>query len=86
MARVVVLGGCGTVGSIAVKTLAHNSEFSEVVIGDYNIDRARLLEKEINSTKVKGVIVDAFDKKSIMHAIKGADVVLNCVGSVLQHC
>ena len=64
MARVVILGGCGTVGSIAVKTLARNSEFSEVVIGDYNIDKARLLEKEINSTKVKSVKFDAFDKKA----------------------
>ena len=80
MARVVVLGGCGTVGSIAVKTLARNDEFSEVVIGDFNIDRAKLLEKEISSKKVKSVKFDAFDKKSILQAIKGADVVLNCVG------
>ena len=80
MAKVVVLGGCGTVGSIAVKTLARNSEFSEVVIGDFNIDRAKLLEKEINSKKVKSIKFDAFDKKSILQVIKGADVVLNCVG------
>ena len=80
MARVVVLGGCGTVGSIAVKTLARNSEFSEVVIGDFNIDRAKILAKEINVPGVKAIKFDAFDKNSIMQAVKGADVVLNCVG------
>lgn len=80
MAKVVVLGGCGAVGSVAVKTLAGNSEFSEVVIGDFNIDKARRIEKEINSPRVKSVKFDAFDKKSILRAIKGSDVVLNCVG------
>lgn len=80
MSKVVVLGGCGAVGSVAVRTLAGNREFSEVVIGDFDTGKARRLEKEINSRKVKTVKFDAFNKKSILQAVRGADVVLNCVG------
>ena len=33
MAKVIVLGGCGAVGSVAVKTLAAQDIFSHVIIG-----------------------------------------------------
>lgn len=35
MAKVTVLGGCGAVGSVAVKTLSAQDMISEVVIGDW---------------------------------------------------
>ena len=38
--RVTVLGGCGAVGSVAVKTLVHSGDFSRVVIADMNVERA----------------------------------------------
>ena len=41
MAKVIVLGGCGAVGSVAVKTLAGQDIFEEVVIGDWNINKAQ---------------------------------------------
>jgi len=80
MARVTVLGGCGAVGSRAVKTLVQHPEFSEVVIADYNIVKAESLKAELSSPKVKVQQFDAHDRKSIHHAISGSDVVLNCVG------
>ena len=80
MAKIIVLGGCGTVGSTAVKTLASNDEFSEVVIGDFNIEKANELVAQLRSKKVSAVKVDAEDEKSIKDVVKDADVVLNCVG------
>ncbi|MEE9528922.1 MAG: saccharopine dehydrogenase NADP-binding domain-containing protein, partial [Dehalococcoidia bacterium] len=80
MAKIIVLGGCGTVGSTAVKTLASNDEFSEVVIGDFNIEKANELVAQLGSKKVSAVKVDAEDEKSIKDVVKDADVVLNCVG------
>lgn len=80
MARVTVLGGCGAVGSRAVKTLVQHPEFSEVVIADYNIVKTESLKAELSSPKVKVQQFDAHDRKSIHHAISGSDVVLNCVG------
>ncbi|MBN2159999.1 MAG: saccharopine dehydrogenase NADP-binding domain-containing protein [Spirochaetes bacterium] len=80
MAKVIVLGGAGAVGSVAVKTLAGHNEFTEVVIGDYNTERAKDVRAKIGSTKVSVKKFNAGDKKSIHKAIEGSDVVLNCVG------
>jgi saccharopine dehydrogenase (NAD+, L-lysine forming) len=80
MAKVIVLGGAGAVGSVAVRTLANHNEFSEIVIGDFNTDRARKIADTIKSTKISVVKFDANDATSIHAAIAGSDVVLNCVG------
>ncbi len=80
MAKAVVLGGCGAVGSVASKTLAAQDLFSQVVIADQNLERAQELAREWGQDKVQAVQVDAMDPKSIQEAIVGADVVLNCVG------
>lgn len=79
MARIVVLGGCGAVGSIAVKTLAKQETFSDVVIADINLKRAEEIAASLGK-KVSAVSLDADDSASIKAAIKGADIVLNCVG------
>jgi saccharopine dehydrogenase (NAD+, L-lysine-forming) len=80
MSKVIVLGGCGVVGSVAVKTLAKYGSFSEVIIGDANIKKARQMVRELKPAKVSAVEVNAEDKKSIKEAIAGCDIVLNCVG------
>jgi saccharopine dehydrogenase (NAD+, L-lysine-forming) len=79
MAKITVLGGCGAVGSVAVKTLAQSGVFSEVVIGDANIERARQMAQELGGG-VTAVACNAKDEPSVKQAIRGSDVVLNCVG------
>ena len=78
--KIAVLGGCGAVGSIAVKTLASGDIFSEIVIGDIDVQKAKKLASELGSEKVSAVKVDASDPDSIKEAIKGSSVVLNCIG------
>ncbi len=80
MAKIIVLGGCGAVGSVAVKTLVPLSYFSEIIIGDINIERAKEIVSGFDSNKVSAVKVDARDPKSVRKAIKGSDIVLNCAG------
>ena len=79
MSTVVVLGGCGAVGSVAVRTLANDATFSKVVIGDMHVAKARELAASVG-TKVSVVEVDASDPRSVKQAVANADVVLNCVG------
>ncbi len=79
MSKVVVLGGCGAVGSVAARTLAARPEFEQVVIGDMNAERAAQLAAELGS-KVSVAEVDAGSAASVRRAIAGSDVVLNCVG------
>ena len=80
MAKVMVLGGCGAVGSVAVKTLAAQEMFTQVVIGDMNMGKADEMVSQFGSGKVSAVKVDAGDSQSIKDAIQGCDLVLNCVG------
>ena len=79
MAKVTVLGGCGAVGSVAVKTLAQSGVFSEVVIGDANSTRAQQMAKELGAG-VTAVVCDVLDAPGLRKVIQGSDVVLNCVG------
>lgn len=80
MAKVIVLGGCGAVGRVAVTTLVEHPEFSQVVIGDQDIAGANKLAARLNSPKVSTVQFDALQPLSVKKAIRGCDVVLNCVG------
>jgi saccharopine dehydrogenase (NAD+, L-lysine-forming) len=78
-ARAVVLGGCGVVGTAATKTLAKSKEFSEVIIGDIDFKKASALAKQLGE-KVSAVQVNAIDPSNVKQSIKGADMVVNCVG------
>jgi saccharopine dehydrogenase (NAD+, L-lysine-forming) len=80
MAKLVVLGGSGAVGSVAVKTLAPLSYFSEIVAADLNIEKAREVAAASGSAKVSARKVDVLDPASLAAAIAGADVILNCTG------
>lgn len=79
MSRIIVLGGCGAVGSVAVKTLAGSDLFSEVVIADINLERAKEMAAELGP-KTSAIEVDALDPASVKKAIAGSKVVLNCTG------
>jgi len=83
--RITVLGGCGTVGSIAVKTLASSDVFSKIIIGDIDEQKARKLASELGAEKVSAMKVDASDPDSIKKAIKGSSVVLNCIGPFYEY-
>jgi saccharopine dehydrogenase (NAD+, L-lysine-forming) len=78
--KVTVLGGAGTVGSTAVRVLASTDVFSEIVIGDVEIGKAKALASELGREKVSVIKVDALDPESIKKAVKGSSVVLNCIG------
>jgi saccharopine dehydrogenase (NAD+, L-lysine-forming) len=79
MAKVTVLGGCGAVGSVAVRTLVGCGDFSEVVIGDWNIEKGHSMARDLGPC-VRAVQCDARDSQSVRGAIEGSNVVLNCVG------
>jgi len=80
MATVIVLGGCGAVGSVVVKTLADQDIFSQIIIGDINEQRAKEIATRTNQEKVSVVRLDAEDPNSIQTAIAGCDLVINCIG------
>ena len=71
MSKVIVLGGGGQVGGVAVRTLAASDEIDEVVIGDFNVNKANALAADIGMDKVSVIKVDANDPATIRTAVEG---------------
>jgi saccharopine dehydrogenase (NAD+, L-lysine-forming) len=85
MSKLVVLGGCGAVGSTAVRTLATTEYYDEYVIADKALDMANKLSSELGPDKVKAVELNADDPQSLQNAIAGSSVILNCVGPYYKY-
>lgn len=80
MSRITVLGGCGVVGTVAVKTLVSSGEFSEIVIGDIDLQKANECVSQIGEECLSSFRVDASNPSAIKEAIKDSNIVLNCCG------
>ncbi|MBS1843182.1 MAG: saccharopine dehydrogenase NADP-binding domain-containing protein [Actinobacteria bacterium] len=75
MSRILVLGGSGEMGSVAVADLVSRTDH-EVTLGDIRDDAARRLLGELGAPeRVRHVDVD--DPKSLSAAMKDTDLVLN---------
>ncbi len=84
MARITVLGGCGAVGNVSVRTLRALPDFDEIIIADINTEAANALADELGG-ECTAKEVDALNPKSLLSAIRGSDVVLNCVGPFYKY-
>jgi saccharopine dehydrogenase (NAD+, L-lysine-forming) len=80
MSRIVVLGGCGIVGTQAVKALVATDDFDEIVIGDINKEKADRYVAEMGDPRLDSAGVDLTDLTMVKEVIKDADIVLNCSG------
>lgn len=75
--RVLSLGGAGAVCQHATRDLAEFSDFSEIVIGDYDVAAAERLAAEINDPRIKALRVDAEDYAGMVQLFGEFDVILN---------
>jgi saccharopine dehydrogenase-like NADP-dependent oxidoreductase len=75
--RIVVLGGAGKMGCIAVQTLAGDDRVEQVVLADLNMDQAKNVANIINSPKIEIKSVDVNDKAGILEVLDGAHACLN---------
>jgi len=75
--KIVVLGGAGKMGCVAVQDLARDDRVDEIVIADYNVEQARRVAKIIDSPKISIEKVDASNHDSLVKVLKGADACLN---------
>ncbi|MGC9336365.1 MAG: saccharopine dehydrogenase NADP-binding domain-containing protein, partial [Anaerolineae bacterium] len=75
--RIVVLGGAGMMGCIAVQDLAHSEDVDEVVIADLSVERAQQVAGFIGSAKLSQVQVDVRDHEALVGVLRGADACLN---------
>jgi saccharopine dehydrogenase-like NADP-dependent oxidoreductase len=75
--RIVVLGGAGKMGCIAVQDLAGDRRVGEVVIADRDLGQARTVAEIINNPKVSIQQVDVTDHGALVGLLEGADACLN---------
>jgi saccharopine dehydrogenase-like NADP-dependent oxidoreductase len=75
--KIVVLGGAGKMGCIAVQDLAGDRRVGEVVIADQDLIQARTVAEIINSPTVSIQPVDVTDHHALVGVLKGADACLN---------
>ena len=76
--RIMVLGGCGAMGSEATRDLAQTSDFDEIVIADSDLRRAQGLAAELGGGRVRATQADASDDVSLTRLLRDFDVVANC--------
>jgi len=77
MMKAVVLGGAGVMGSHAADFLSKSGVFSDVIVADLNINRAKEIANKINADYAK---VDAGNEESIKDVVRNTDVVINAIG------
>jgi saccharopine dehydrogenase-like NADP-dependent oxidoreductase len=75
--KIVVLGGAGMMGCIAVQDLALSAAVDEVVIADLNIERARQVSEIINSPKVSVSQVDVRNHEALVELLHRSNCCLN---------
>jgi len=80
MGSIMVLGGAGGVGRVAVEALTHIDSVQEVVVADLNEAEAASVVAEVGSGKLRPAHADVTDDAALTSLMGGADVVLNCVG------
>ena len=84
MAKVIVLGGAGVVGTIAVKTLSAFSDFTKVVIADINEARSKEII-DFNPDKITFRKLDVNNRENLRELIKEFDIIVNTIGPFYRY-
>jgi len=75
--KIIVLGGAGKMGCIAVQDLAWDDRVNEVIIADQDLDQARTVAEYIGSPKIGIQAVDVSDHAGLVDLLDGADACVN---------
>ena len=84
MGKIVVLGGAGAMGQNTLPELAATASNTEITIVDLNQDKAKELEKKVNSPLLSSCAVDISSSQSLVEALKTADCVVNAPPTTLM--
>src|ERR1043165_2615487 len=76
--KIIVLGGCGFMGSEVTRDLAATSNFDEIVIADADLERAQTLATELGGDRVRAIKADAGNEIGLTETLRGFEVVANC--------
>ncbi len=75
--KIIVLGGGGKMGSIAVQDLALHKDVDEVIIADLNLDAANTVAAYLNNPKIRVEQVNLRDHAALAALLSEADACVN---------
>lgn len=75
--KIIVLGGAGKMGSIAVQDLVQNGQVDEIVLADVNTQAAQEVAHYLNSPKVRIQHVDLGDRPALVNVLRNAAACVN---------
>jgi saccharopine dehydrogenase-like NADP-dependent oxidoreductase len=82
--HIIVLGGAGAMGRVAVRTLTEYSEIERITLADYNEARAQEMAAALNRPNIEVRQIDVTNEERLYALIRGASVVLNAVDYVFN--
>ncbi len=80
MSRVVMLGGAGDMAQVAARTLFSLVQGCQLVLADFNLEKAKEVAAAYASPRVEAVFVDIYDPQILRKVVMGSDLVVNCTG------
>ena len=81
--NLLVLGGCGLIGSEVVKDLAATSEFETITVADGNYEKALALVESLGDDRFSARKVEIRNKEEVVALMKdGFDLV--CLSSLIH--
>ncbi|MEN8235614.1 MAG: saccharopine dehydrogenase NADP-binding domain-containing protein, partial [Actinomycetota bacterium] len=75
--KIVVLGGAGKMGAIAVEDLVINPRVDEVILADRDMEGAAAIAEYLDSPKLSIVEADLYDHAALVALLKPADACVN---------
>ena len=75
--KIIVIGGAGTMGQIIVQDLMECPDVQEILIADYNEEKAKFLARSFNNSRINGVFSNATQVDRMAAIMKGFDAVIN---------
>lgn len=76
--NVLVLGGCGAMGTATTRDLAETSDFDQITVADINPEVAGKLCQELGGGRVQPLAVDVTNKPGLVELFGKYNVVINC--------
>lgn len=76
--KILVLGGCGAMGTEATRDLAATSDFEEIIVADIDPAKAQVLCDQLGGGRLRARRADVTDGAELRRLFEGVDVVLNC--------
>lgn len=73
--RILILGGAGAMGSETTKDIVNTSDFSEIVIGDIDVERVKRFISKLDDERLSVARVDANNVDELANAMQSFDIV-----------